>query len=150
MPPTFHVANYNRYTPTVSWCPVLVSTVWPLGPPKDADFFRLKKAVSGVFLINPFFQSNGWLPLIACHTYLEILCVSGPYWAIWNQSQCILRSFAGKLHLHFYNIWDLVVLTYNWGKYYDLFPVHQLSPQIDLKKISVLCSHDFICSELSR
>ena len=62
MPPTFHVANFNRYTPTVSWCPVLVSTVWPLGPPKVRRcrfFFRLKKAVSGVFLINPFSQSNG-------------------------------------------------------------------------------------------
>ena len=77
MPPTFHIARLNRYTPNFSgvpqkltWCQQFGLQIFPKWG--DADICRLEMAVFRCFfLLNKFSPPNGRLSPIACHTYLE-------------------------------------------------------------------------------
>ena len=77
MPPTFHIASLNRYTPNFSgvgqkltWCQQFGLQIFPKWgdaekPPPKNPFFRC------FFWQNKFSRPNGRLLPIACHTYLE-------------------------------------------------------------------------------
>ena len=77
MPPTFHIARLNCYTPNFSgvgqkltWCQQFGLQIFPKWG--DADIFRLEMAVFRCFFgRNKFSRPNGRLSPIACHTYLE-------------------------------------------------------------------------------
>ena len=77
MPPTFHIARLNRYTPNFSgvpqkltWCQQFGLQIFPKWG--DADICPLEMAVFRCFFgRNKFSRPNGRLLPIACHTYLE-------------------------------------------------------------------------------
>ena len=77
MPPTFHIARLNRYTPNFSgvpqkltWCQQFGLQIFPKWG--DADICRLEMAVFRCFFgRNKFSRPNGRLSPIACLTYLE-------------------------------------------------------------------------------
>ena len=116
-----HTPKFFRGIPKVE----SVSTVRP-----PADFCCLKKAFSCIFFgINPFSRSNSQLLSIAWHTlqtrkanvvrvhlrYRGALLVHTIYMR--------LQNFAGKFHLHFYNIRDSVLFDSSKSK--DLGSCHQ-------------------------
>ena len=77
MPPTFHIARLNRYTPNFSgvpqkltWCQQFGLQIFPKWG--DADICPLEMAVFRCFFgRNKFSRPNGRLSPIACLTYLE-------------------------------------------------------------------------------
>jgi len=77
MPPTFHIARLNRYTPNFSgvpqkltWCQQFGLQIFPKWG--DADICPLEMAVFRCFFgQNKFSRPNGRLSPIACLTYLE-------------------------------------------------------------------------------
>ena len=85
MPPTFPIARLNRYTPNFSgvtqkltWCQQFGLQIFPKWG--DADIFRLEMAVFRCFFgRNKFSRPNGRLSPVACHTYLENLCINGQF-----------------------------------------------------------------------
>ena len=101
----------------------LVSTVRP-----PADFCCLKKAVFMFFFgINPFSRSNSQLLSIACHTLqtrrANVVRVHLRYRGALLVHTMRLQNFAGKFHIHFYNIRDSVL--FGSSKSNDLVSWHQ-------------------------
>ena len=90
MPLTIHIASLNRYTPKSSGVPQKLAWCQQFGiqvlPKKgDADFCRLEKAVFRCFFgLNNFSRPDGRISPIACHLFLESLCISGQFWLCGN------------------------------------------------------------------
>ena len=86
MPPTFHIASLNHIiTQSIQGYP----KSWPganslssrSSQSEVMPIFLAKKMLflGDFFFKNWFFRPNGWLQPIACHTYLESLCISGQF-----------------------------------------------------------------------
>ena len=118
MPPAFHIASLNHYTPKfsgvpqkLSWCQEVGLEVLPRWG--DADFCLFKKAVFRCFL-GKFSRPNGRLSTVACYTYLErfALSVNLSYLETILVHPTRRQSFAGKLHSTLRNIWDFVIFNH--------------------------------------
>ena len=96
MPLTFHIANYtqNFSSPKVRRC----------------RFLATQKCHFRCFLgLKPFSRPNGQLSPLACHTYLESLCIIGQFGLSWINFSATNEASEFCWHLHFYNIWHCVI-----------------------------------------
>ena len=109
MPPIFHMASFNRYTPKFSGVPQMLTCCQKAGlqiVPKwgDADFWPLKKAVFRCFfLLNKFFRPNSRLLPKACYTYMESLCITGQFKLSWDHFSASYEAseFGWQIALNF-------------------------------------------------
>ena len=115
MPPTFHIASLNHYTPKISGLPLdvdLESLVCPEWG--DADILTLKKEVLGFFFCKNQLsgQTVDYCLLHVIHIWKAMtLSYNLAYQEIILVHPTRRQIFAGKPYSTFWNIWDLFMYS---------------------------------------